>query len=115
MAFPPAHTGFSWTVPTTNVDGTPIVAGEITGFSLGVRLDGDVSHGPGNYAAFAAAGATATGVTLLAAFGTPGLANGNYWLATQTLSTTNGNSVWSPEVPFSIVPRPNPPGGVAAA
>lgn len=43
----PTHV--SWTDPTTNVDGTAIAAGEITGYQVGVRLTTATGSVAGTY------------------------------------------------------------------
>ena len=115
--FPAAKTGFTWTPPTVNVDGTPIIAGEVDGYQVGVRTDGDAAHSPGNYSVNAiATGATASAETFKALGAA--LKPGNYWGAIQTLSASNGNSVYTSEVPFSIpapVSPPLPPTGFSVA
>lgn len=42
-------TQFTWADPTTNVDGTPISAGEITGYTVGVRSESAAGSVAGTY------------------------------------------------------------------
>lgn len=107
-------TQFVWVDPTTNVDGSAVTAGEISGYQIGIRA---ASGTPGTYTTFAIvkdAAATSEAFSLL---GTT-LAPGDYAAAIQTLSTTNGNSPFSPEAKFTIdVPLspPNAPTGFTVA
>lgn len=98
----------SWTDPTTNVDGTPIAAGEITGYSVGVRLASGVA---GTYPYVATAPATATSELL--SLLVPVLPTGQSLIgAVQALSTANGPSKWSTEsAAFTLLAPPNPPTG----
>ena len=97
----------TWTDPTTNVDGSPIVAGEITGYTLGIRA---ASGTPGTYPITGAVADPAASSELLTALSAT-LAPGVYFAAVQA----NGpvNSAWSAETTFSITsPQPNPPTGL---
>jgi hypothetical protein len=113
--FPVASVGFKWTIPTTNVDGTPIVPGELTGFDIGVRADG--TGAPGTYAAITNVPDPTATSEALSKLGTV-LAPGNYWSAIRSDSAP-GDGPWSSEVGFSIAapppPVPNPPSGFTAA
>jgi hypothetical protein len=104
----PAH--FTWVDPTTNVDGSAIGPSEITGYLIGVR---PATGTAGVYPVTLQAPPTATSATFASIV--PPLAPGSYQSAIQTLSTSNGNSAWSAEVPFSIVSSPNPPSGFTVA
>jgi len=97
----------TWTDPTTNADGSPIVAGEITGFAIGVRDTSAPGSVAGTYPYTATAPATAT--SELFSLLTPVLPTGKpLAVAAQTLSA-NGNSVWSNEATFTLPSIPNPP------
>jgi hypothetical protein len=98
----------SWTDPTLNTDGSTIGAGEITGYTIGVRLATGVA-GTYPYTATVAAGATSDLLSALS----PVLPTGVSLIgAVQALSATNGNSAWSAEsAPFEILAAPNPPTG----
>jgi hypothetical protein len=106
-AFPVVTSGFNWTDPTTSVDGTALVPGEVTGYLIGIRADGQGL--PGTYAITTlVSGATATSEPLTAL--SQVLAPGNYWAAIQSEGPVN--SVWTNEIPFSVAappPVPNPP------
>lgn len=113
MAFPVLTTGFTWTEPTQNVDGTPITAGEITGYQLGVRADGTGSAG--TYAqTVSVTGSTASSLTASALKAALSLSPGDYWAAVRDVGPVD--SAWTNELPFSIPPpTPNPPSNFAAA
>jgi hypothetical protein len=118
--FTPLTQGFSWVDATANVDGSAVVTGEVTGFTIGVRPDGSqppVATPPGTYPqSVAVVGATATSEAVAAFLAALSLAPGNYFAAVQ--STGPANSGWSTEAPFSIpapVPVPLPPSGFTAA
>lgn len=103
-------TTITWTDPTTNVDGTPIAAGEITGYTIGVRLATGVA---GTYP-FSAAVADPAAVKGMISALSQILSPGSYMAAVQA----NGpvDSVWSAEAPFTIAaPQPNPPSGLKVA
>jgi hypothetical protein len=104
-------TKFTWTAPTTNSDGTPITAGEISGYQVGIRL---ASGTAGTYPILAPVDPASASSDLLSEVN-PLLSPGSYAAAVQTLSP-NGNSAWSAEVAFTITPSiPNPPSGFAVA
>jgi hypothetical protein len=94
-------TKFAWVDPTTNTDGTPIAAGEITGYQLGIR--NVANSNVGVYSIFSVVSSANAVSEAFTALGTT-LAPGNYAAAIQTLSTSNGPSAWSsPEVTFTWV------------
>ncbi len=97
-------TKFTWTDPTTNVDGSAITTGEVTGYSIGVRPSTGTA---GTYPVLTAvAGATATSEAYSALSSV--LAPGNYAAAIQTVEPVN--SAWSAEITFTIAaPVPSPP------
>ncbi len=116
--FTPLSKGFSWTDATTNVDGSPIAAGEVTGFEIGVRADGSTPPAAGtDYAqSVAVQGAAVTSESASAFVAALNLAPGNYWAAIRSLGPVD--SAYSAEVPFAIpapLPVPNPPTGFTAA
>lgn len=97
----------SWVDATTNADGTPIVAGEITGYTVGVR---PANGAVGVYPITGQVANPAATSELLSALSSV-LAPGSYFAAVQS----NGpvNSAWSTEVAFTIAaPQPNPPTGL---
>ena len=103
-------TVMSWTDPTTNVDGSAIVAGEITGYLVGLRSTTAAGSAAGVYPITAAVPAGDTSAPI-SVFGP--LAAGDYAAAAQT----NGpnDSAWSAEVLFTIAPVPAPPTGFSLA
>ncbi len=104
----------SWIAPTQNASpaGTPITAGEITGYMIGAR---DV-NAAGSVAGTYPITATVNDPTALSApitvLGT--LAPGTYAASVMTLGPSD--SVWDPtEAQFTIAPIPNPPSGFSVA
>lgn len=101
----------TWTDPTQNTDNSPITAGEVTGYLVGIR---PASGTPGTYPTTVAAPASATSVSIaaaLAALPSAGTATvAGYFSSVQTQSANN--SVWDVnEVGFSLSKTPNPPSG----
>jgi hypothetical protein len=94
-------TKYTWVEPTTNTDGTAVVTGEITGYTIGER---PASGTPGTYPTLVpVAGATTLSAPIT-------LAAGSWVAAIQSVGPTN--SAFSAEVPFTIAPSvPNPPTG----
>ena len=105
----------SWTPPTQNTDGTPIAAGELTGFLIGIRKATDPQPNPDGTVTYPQSFIVKDPTATSEAFGLLGatLTPGDYLIAMQTLSTTNGNSAYTAEVPFTITStaKPNPPSG----
>ena len=94
-------TKFSWTDPTLNTDGSVIIAGEITGYSVGI---GTAS---GKYTISVPVSGAAAASELLSQI-VPALAAGSYFAAVQTVGPTS--SAYSNEITFTIAPAvPNPP------
>ena len=92
----------TWTAPTLNTDGSPIKAGEITGYELGVRPAQDT---PGVYPL------TATVKTMAdapAALSSLKLVVGDYVGAVRAVGPVD--SPWSAETPFAVMPVPRAPG-----
>jgi len=110
-------TAVSWTDPTTNTDGSAIAAGEITGYTVGVRSVTASGSVAGTYPFTASAPASSTD-ELLGAI-TPTLPPDTYVAAVQSNSASNGNSAWSSESnAFTITaptPAPNPPTNVSVS
>jgi hypothetical protein len=105
--FPPLTAEFTWT-PSTTSGGQPLPPGEVeTGSTIGIRADGDTTHGVGNYQwliPIAGAGMSETLAELTAFLG-KALPAGNYWGAVDQTDTLNGQSAtspWSGEIDFSI-------------
>lgn len=98
---------FTWTDPTTNVDDTPITAGEITGYNLGFRLES--VGAPGTYSEVVGVpGASAASETMSSIV--PTLPPGAYAAAIQTVGPLN--SAWSAEITFTVLPpQPSAPTG----
>lgn len=99
-------TQITWTDATTNTDGTPIAAGEVTGYTVGVRSTTAAGSVAGTYPFTASAPATATSELLSALSAV--LPADTYVAAVQ--STGPVNSGWSAEsAPFTIAaPLPVP-------
>lgn len=97
----------SWTPPTTNTDGSAIAAGEITGYTVGVR------PAAGTVGVYPVTKQVAPSVLTLD-LKTLGLAPGSYFVSVETNSANN--SSWDPEIGFTIPqPTPNPPGNFSLA
>lgn len=102
---------FTWTDATTNVDGSALAPGEVTGYTIGIRNLADAGHSAGNYALTISA-ATATAVSAIGSAAMDAVTPGTYLAAIQS----NGpvTSAWSTEVTFVVpvpVPVPNAPSG----
>lgn len=101
---------FTWTDPTTNTDGSPIVVGEITGYTIGVRL---ASGAAGTYPILTDVVGAAAAKEAIAQL-SQALVAGDYAAAIQTSGPTV--SAWSAETTFTIAPEvPNPPTGFSAS
>jgi len=103
-------TQVTWTDPATNVDGSPIAAGEITGYTVGVRDTSAPGSAAGTYPFMATAPATAT--SELFALLNPVLPVGKPLAVAVQANTTGPSSAWSAEADFTIAPPPpvpNPP------
>lgn len=102
---------FTWIDPVTNVDGSAIVAGEITGYNLGLRVTTASGSVAGTYPInVSVAGATAASELLSGI--SPVLVPGSYAAAIETVGPVN--SAWSAEVAFTITPpTPAAPTGLA--
>jgi hypothetical protein len=100
----PSTAKFTWTDATKNLDGSAIVAGEVTGFLIGIRPStGTAGNYPINSPPIAA-NAVSEAVALI----TPSLVPGDYAAAIQSVGPSN--SPWSAEVTFTIaVPVPAAP------
>ena len=93
---------FSWTPNTQNDDGSPIVAGEITGYNLGVR---PAAGSPGVYTINVPVSGTTEPVAAI-----PSLAPGDYFAAVQSVGPVNSD--FTAELPFTVsLPKPLPPTG----
>ncbi len=103
-------TKISWVDPTTNTDGSPISASEITGYLLGLRSIAAAGSVAGVYPITATVAAGATSAPL-SVFGT--LTAGDYAAAAQAIGPNN--SAWSTEATFTIAPVPNAPTGFTIA
>lgn len=103
-------TKFNWTDPTTNTDGTAIAAGEITGYSIGVRPS---TGTPGTYTVVTPVAGAAVTSEALASLSSV-LVPGSYAAAIQTIGPVD--SGWSAEITFTITPPvPNPPSAFGIA
>lgn len=107
VAFTPLVKGFNWTPSTAAING-PMPAGEVpSGFTIGIRADGDATHAAGNYANLVVVPPNQTSETpaQITAALTKALPPGNYWAAvnqTDTLNSVTSVSGWTAEVAFSI-------------
>jgi hypothetical protein len=100
----------SWTDPTTNTDGSAIASGEITGYTVGVRL---ASGTAGTYPYSATAPATSTSELLSAL--TPVLPDGVALMGAVKANTATTSSAWSNEASFTLQAIPNPPANFSIA
>jgi hypothetical protein len=101
-------TTITWTPPVANTNNSPILTGEITGYTVGIRDVNAAGSVAGTYTTSFPASATATSALI------PALAPGSYAAAVQA-DTVNSMSAWSAETLFSVVLVPNPPTNVALA
>jgi hypothetical protein len=106
-------TSITWTDPATNTDGSPLAAGEITGYSVGVRSNTAAGSAAGAYPYTASAPSTSTSELLS---GLSSILPPDTYVAAVGATTANGGSAWSAEsAPFAIgapTPTPNPPTSV---
>ena len=104
----------TWTLPTTNTDGSPITAGELTGFIVGLRSTTAAGSAAGTYPIQSPPTAPDAVTEALSAI-TANLKSDDYAVAVQTQSV-DGPSAWSAEVLFTgTLPVPMPPGDVAVS
>jgi len=94
----------SWVDPVTNLDGSPIAPGEITGYTVGARV---ASAAPGVYPYSATVPSTATSEPL--SLLTPVLPTGVLLAAAVKANTAVGSSAWSNEATFTLPGTPTPP------
>lgn len=94
-------TVFTWVVPTTNVDGSIITSGELTGYTIGVGAAAGVYT---IMTSVADPAATSEPIAALSAVLVPG----TYFAAIRAESTA-GPSDFSNEVSFSIAASPPVP------
>ncbi len=107
-------TTFNWTDPTTNTDGTPIAAGEITGYTVGVRSTSATGSVAGTYPIMGSVTDPTATSELFTQLNTM-LKPDTYAAAIRTDGPVP--SAWLPtEVTFTIVaPQPNPPSTFAVS
>jgi|HubBroStandDraft_1064217.scaffolds.fasta_scaffold76614_3 hypothetical protein len=103
-----------WTPPTTDINGDPIPAGEITGYEIGIRDLAVTGSVAGTYpATVQATGATAITEALTSFIASKAMVPGHsYAIAAMTLANTPpGNSQWGVEYQFTWQPlaAPMPP------
>jgi len=104
----------SWTPPTTNDDGSPLTAGEVTGYIVGLRSLTAAGSAAGTYP-IQSAPTSATAVSEALSAITANLKPDDYAVSAQTQSTL-GPSLWSTEFQFTgVLPKPNPPTDTSAA
>jgi hypothetical protein len=107
--------GFKYTLPTQNVDGSPLARDKIAKFQIGLSqtpvaaggdyglIKDDVQLEPG--------ADQVSPISLIA-----GLAHGQWYAAARTVSSEGKVSVWSTAVPFVLeAVAPNPPSGFAVS
>lgn len=106
-------TQFTWTDPTTNVDGSALAAGEVTGYTIGVRSTTATGSVAGTYPALTTiANPTATSEAI-ASLSTV-LKPDDYAAAIRTDGPVD--SAWSTEATFTVsAPVPNPPSAFIAS
>jgi hypothetical protein len=109
----PSTAKFSWTDPTTNVDGSAIQSGEITGYSVGIRSATASGSVAGTYTVTAAVSGATAANEAVASIGTV-LKPDTYAAAIQAVGPAN--SAWSAEIEFIISqPVPSAPTGFSVA
>jgi hypothetical protein len=101
-------TQFNWVDPTVNTDGGAVVAGEITGYQIGVRTGGAA----GTYTQTVSVSSPTATSELISAFSPP-LTSGTYFAAIRSVGPTD--SAWSAEVTFTIAGVPVAPTGFTVA
>lgn len=107
----------SWVDPTSNKDGSPLAAGEVSGYQVGFRSVSAAGSAVGAYPILGApVASTAVSEAITAVMSS--LVIDTYATAVRTVSVQNGvtvNSDWSAEYVFDgVIPPviPNPPSGV---
>lgn len=103
-------TKVSWNAPAANTDGSPIAAGEITGYTLGVRLISAAGSVAGAYPVAVDVPSNPTEGPLTV-FGP--LKAGDYAAAARAIGPND--SAWSAEATFTIAPVPAAPTGFSVA
>jgi hypothetical protein len=91
-------TKFTWTPPTTNVDGSAFDPSEVTGYELGIR---PASGTAGTYPTLVEIAGEATAVEEISAI-VPPLAPGDYAAAIRAVGPVD--SAFTSEVSFTIAP-----------
>ena len=103
-------TTITWVDPTNNVDGSPIAAGEITGYDIGVRPASGVA---GTYPFITSITNPSATSELISQLGQI-LAPGSYFASVRATGAVD--SGWAAEAAFTIAaPQPNPPSGLKVA
>lgn len=103
----PSTAKFTWQDPTTNIDGSALQTGEVTGYTLGIRSATAVDSVAGTYPINASIAGAAAANEAVSAIGTV-LKPDTYAAAVQTSGPTK--SAWSPEIEFVIAqPVPSNP------
>jgi hypothetical protein len=108
-------TQFTWADPTTSVDGSPLVPGEVTGYTIGVRSTTAAGSAAGTYSALTSIidpAATSEAISALSTVLKPD----SYAAAIRSDGLVV--SAWSTETMFAIaappLPVPNPPSNFSA-
>jgi hypothetical protein len=103
-------TQFTWTDTTTNADGTPIVAGEVTGYTVGVR---PATGTAGTYPITGSVTSPTATSELFTSLNTM-LTPGSYAAAIRADGPVT--SPWSAEITFTVAPeQPAAPSGFGVA
>src|SRR5271167_4268139 len=92
--FTPLIKGFSWTPATTDNTGAPLPPGETeSGTTLGIRADGDATHGVGNYTwlVIVPPSQNSEAPAAIEAALKNALVPGNYWAALDQTDMLSGN------------------------
>jgi hypothetical protein len=109
----PSKAAFSWVDPTTNMDATPISAGEITGYAIGIRSLTAAGSAAGTYPLVVSVNDPAAVTEPLAAIGTV-LKPDSYAAAIQAVGPVPSD--WTAEASFTIAaPKPSPPSAFAVS
>lgn len=109
----PATAKFTWTDPTTNADGSPLQAGEITGYDVGIRSVNAAGSAAGAYPIVTNVPDPAATSEAVAAIGTV-LKPDTYAAAIRSAGPVPSD--WTPEVQFVIAqPVPSSPTGFTVA
>ena len=110
----------SWLDPTLNTDGSPITAGEVSGYLIGIRDVNAAGSTAGAYPVTATAVGGGATSALMSALGFLGFLfrGGTYAVAAESEVGGAGVGAWSPEFVFQYsppAPVPNAPTALKVA